>query len=63
MSDVKQSTAWLKSNAAKKALRINSCDLMHHRLAGKLRFRKEGHSFLYRAEDLQKLKSESKRKH
>ncbi|MEP0367794.1 MAG: hypothetical protein ABJN36_18250 [Cyclobacteriaceae bacterium] len=43
---------WLKSKEVEKALKISSCDLMHMRMAGKLRFEKRGNSFLYKKEDV-----------
>jgi hypothetical protein len=50
------STDWLTSDQTRKGLKISSCDLMHHRLAGKVGFRKEGNAFLYSQDDVRKLK-------
>ncbi len=38
---------WLTSQEAQKALKVSGCHLMHMRLAGKLKFRKEGNRFFY----------------
>ena len=47
---------WLKSKDVEKQLRISSCDLMHLRVDGKLSFIKNGNSFLYNINDVEKLK-------
>lgn len=46
-------TLWLSSKEAQKALKVDSCELMHFRLEGKLRFRKNGNAYLYDYQDLQ----------
>ena len=38
---------WLTSAEARKALKVSGCHLMHMRLAGQLKFRKEGNRYLY----------------
>ena len=50
------SDQWLNSKEAKKIAKIQDCDLMHHREAGKIDFTKKGNAFLYKKEDLLKLK-------
>ncbi|MEQ8584071.1 MAG: hypothetical protein RIC30_15145 [Marinoscillum sp.] len=42
----------LKSKEVQKALKISSCDLMHMRMAGKLRYTKKGNAYLYDAGDV-----------
>ncbi|MGJ8715669.1 MAG: hypothetical protein ACSHXG_11240 [Maribacter stanieri] len=46
MTKEKLDKKWLTSKEAKSIAKIKSCDLMHHREAGKLEFRKEGNSFI-----------------
>ncbi|MEQ8470615.1 MAG: hypothetical protein RIC35_05495 [Marinoscillum sp.] len=46
---------WLKSKEVEKELKISSCDLMHMRTSGKLRFTKKGNSFLYDPGDVDAL--------
>ena len=46
----------MKSDAARKALRIGTCELMHLRVAGQVRFRKQGNAFLYSLEDVERLR-------
>ena len=43
---------WLRANEARRVLRGSSCDLMHLREIGKLRFEKHGNAFLYAAHDV-----------
>ena len=38
---------WLSSKETKRALKINDCELMHMRVAGKLVFKKKGNAFFY----------------
>ena len=57
MNESDNNTNWLTSN---EALKVDSCDLMHIRLQGKLRFEKERNAFMYSREMLNKL--EMKRK-
>ncbi len=59
MSPEKKST-WLSSKEAQKQLKIKGCDLMHHRVSGKLTFQKKGNAYFYLVEDLDKLKKTSK---
>lgn len=46
----------LTSKEAEKALRVDSCELMHLRLEGRLRFHKKGNAFMYAKEDVDKLR-------
>jgi hypothetical protein len=41
---------WVTSKEAKRKLKIPSCELMHRRERGELRFKKRGNSFLYKIE-------------
>lgn len=52
---------WLKSKEVEKELKISSCDLMHLRVAGQLNYMKNGNSFLYSINDVEKLKGNVKR--
>lgn len=45
---------WLRSAEVRKALNIATCDLMHIRLEGKLRFQKKGNAFFYSKQDLER---------
>ena len=47
-----QSSEWLKSKEVMKTLKIGTCDVMHLREAGKLKFTKQGNAFLYAAESV-----------
>lgn len=38
---------WLSSKETKGALKINDCELMHMRIAGKLMYKKKGNAFFY----------------
>ena len=46
---------WLTSAKARKAPEDDSCDLMHFRLQGKLRFKKERNAFMYSREDVEQI--------
>ncbi|MGE3310921.1 MAG: hypothetical protein AB7O66_13205 [Limisphaerales bacterium] len=48
---------WMKSDATRKALGVGTCELMHLRVAGHLRFRKHGNAFLYSSDDVARLRS------
>jgi hypothetical protein len=39
--------SWLTSKQTQKLLNISSCELMHLRVSGKLKFKKQGNAFLY----------------
>ena len=45
---------WLRSDEARQILRGSSCDLMHLREAGKLKFQKRGNAFFYASADVQR---------
>ena len=45
---------WLCSDEVRRILRGSSCDLMHLREAGKLKFQKRGNAFLYASEDVRR---------
>lgn len=47
MDDKSSREEWLKSKDAQKKLKVSSCDLMHLREAGKLKFKKVGNAFFY----------------
>lgn len=49
---MKTKKSWMRSNEARAILGGSSCDLMHMREAGKLRFEKQGNAFLYASEDV-----------
>ena len=51
------SEGWLRSVDARKVLRVSTCQLMHLREAGDLRFRKSGNAYLYSASDCQRIAS------
>ena len=50
------------SKEVKKKLKISDCDLMHMRIAGKLKFKKQGNTFLYDKEDIEKVYNEKQNK-
>ncbi|WP_299223185.1 hypothetical protein [uncultured Psychroserpens sp.] len=41
-------TKYLSSKEAMKALKVSSCDLMHLRQAGKLKYVKKGNAYFYK---------------
>jgi len=45
---------WMRSMEVQKALKIDGCHLMHLRIEGKLRFKKERNAFLYSREDMER---------
>ncbi len=49
------SEGWLRSGEARKVLRVSTCQLMHLREAGEIRFRKSGNAYLYSANDCQRI--------
>ncbi len=53
-NDSTKATDWLTSEEARKQLRISSCELMHLREAGQLRFKKQGNAFLYASFDVER---------
>lgn len=46
---------WLSSKEVQKTIKIKSCELMHYRLQGKLKFKKEGNAYFYLNESLEEL--------
>ncbi len=48
-------TAWLRSDEARKVLRVSTCDLSHLRQGGKIAFRKAGNACLYSARDCEQF--------
>lgn len=55
----KYSKTWLSSTQVKSKTKIKSCDLMHYRQAGKLKFIKQGNAFLYDKESVDDLLNSS----
>ena len=53
---------WLQSEEARRMLRGSSCDLMHLREAGKLRFENQGNAFSYATEDVEREAAERRKK-
>lgn len=47
---------FLSSKEVLKELKISSCELMHIRVSGKLKFRKKGNSYLYNTDDVKNIK-------
>ncbi len=55
----KKENNWLTSKEVKSLTKIKDCDLMHHRLSGKLNFIKKGNTFLYKKIDVLKIKDKT----
>lgn len=53
---------WLTSKEAKALGKIKSCDLMHYRQDGKLKYIKKGNAFYYSLESIKKIKLKSNKK-
>lgn len=53
-NDANQNSEWFSSSEAREKLRISSCELMHLREAGQLRFKKQGNAFLYSSQDVER---------
>lgn len=47
---------WVSSQEAMKIAKIESCDLMHHRVAGKLEFEKRENAFFYDKKSIENIK-------
>lgn len=47
MGTTATNSKWLNSQDTKKALKLSDCQLMHQRLAGKLKFKKVGNAYFY----------------
>ena len=58
MSKPDKPDGWLTSKEAEKALRADSCKLMHLRLEGRLHFQKKGNAFMYAKADVDKLRAQ-----
>ncbi len=52
---------WMRSAEARRTLRISTCDLMHLREAGKLRFQKQGNAYLYASKDVERVTADRSR--
>jgi hypothetical protein len=52
MDDKSSKEEWLKSKDAQKKLKVSSCDLMHLREAGRLKFKKVGNAYYYNVIDI-----------
>lgn len=50
-----QTEVWLDSKAARKLLKVSTCELSHLRAAGHLQFQKQGNAFLYSGRAIQLL--------
>lgn len=53
---MKNDPKWLSSKEAQTVAKIKSCELMHYRIEGKLEFKKQGNSYFYSKESIDKLK-------
>jgi len=40
-------TTWLSSKETQKSLKVSGCELMHLRVSGKLKFKKQGNAYYY----------------
>jgi hypothetical protein len=49
------SDGWMPSVEARQRLRVSTCHLMHLRVEGTLRHRKDGNAYLYAADDVERL--------
>jgi hypothetical protein len=52
---MKNNEKWFSSKEAIKHAKIRDCDLMHHRMAGKLKFEKRGNAFFYEKDSIEKI--------
>lgn len=50
---------WLSSKGSKTLGKFKDCDLMHHRLSGKVNFKKQGNAYFYSKDDVIKLRDGS----
>ena len=46
-SEATQTERWVRSEEARKMLKLSTCDLAHARVSGKIKFKKVGSAFLY----------------
>ncbi len=58
MSKRDKADDWLTSKEAERALHVDSCELMHLRVEGRLNFQKKGNAFMYAKADVDKLRAE-----
>lgn len=58
--ETNQNSEWLSSGETRKQLHISSCELMHLREAGRIRFKKQSNSFLYLEKDVRTLRRPSR---
>ncbi|MEM5540705.1 hypothetical protein [Olleya sp. AS48] len=56
MSLEKENKNWISSKDAIKIAKIKSCDLMHYRVQGKLKFEKRGNAYFYSKESIENIK-------
>jgi hypothetical protein len=52
-NDDRSHLTWLTSKETQKLLNISGCELMHLRVSGKLKFKKQGNAFLYQMDQSQ----------
>jgi hypothetical protein len=59
-----QKVEWLDSKAARKILRVSTCELSHLREAGHIQFQKRGNAYLYSSRDVNLIsQSKNQRSH
>ncbi len=44
---------WVRSDEARRVLKLSTCDLAHAREAGKIPFKKSGNAYLYRVDGME----------
>ncbi len=49
-AEPKDQGRWVRSDEARKLLKLSTCDLAHAREAGKIPFKKSGNAYLYRVD-------------
>lgn len=55
MNNNDESKIWFSSKEVTSKLKIKGCDLMHYRVAGKLKFIKKGNTFFYDKKSIENL--------
>jgi len=55
MNNKEDNSNWVTSKEAMKMAKIQSCDLMHYRIQGKLEFEKRGNAYFYSKKSLENL--------
>ncbi len=58
MKNIETNNSWLTSKETQKLLKISSCELMHLRVSGKLKFKKQGNAYYYQVKQSYQQKSE-----